>query len=707
MDKLPEKLNLRQDFPEVSYEEWKKVVEKDLKGQPFDKKLITKTYEGIDLKPIYNKEDLENTDFKDSKPGFVNYVRGTGVSGYLRKIWNVHQEIPYVKPSEFNKALLDALERGQNCIVINPNKITISNLPVSEHYAHTDDSDGLSVFTAEDFDSALRNIDLTVYPVYINAGFDGIPLFSLFVAFLKKHKTDFKKISGGIIIDPYAYLIQSGSLPLPVKDTFDHLAGIIKWTDKNFGDFRIIGISGLEYHNSGASAVQELAYAFSTAVDYINNLIDRGIDINVIASQSRFSFGAGSFYFMEIAKLRAAKILWSKIIESYGGNEESRKIDILSVSSKYNQTVRDPYVNMLRTTTEAFSSILGGADALQTNPFDEAFSLSDEFSRRIARNTQIILEEESNLRRLIDPAGGSYYIESLTSELTSAAWKLFKEIQSQGGMLEVLKNNIPQSETEKVHEQRITDYAKRKSVIVGVNMYANPKEEKPELRKQNFGKIYADLYKEYISGREKINKNKLNDSISKLKNPGENIFENAIECACAGASREDVSNNIFKPGEEIKVKKLKSVRASEIFEILRDVTDDIKDKTGKTPSVFLAAMGSVKQHKARADFSRGFLEIAGLNVIYKKGYDRVEDAVADAVISGSKAIVICSTDETYPGLVPQITAEVKKQSPGMLVILAGYPKEQIDAFKSSGVEEFIYMGADVYVTLNRILKRLI
>lgn len=707
MDKLPDKLNLKQDFPEVSYDEWKTVVEKDLKGQPFDKKLITKTYEGIDLKPIYNKKDLENIPFKDLKPGFINFVRGTKTSGYLNDIWNLHQEIPCVKPSEFNEALLDALDRGQNSILISPNKITIQNLPVSEHYTLTDDSDGLSVFTAEDFETALKNIDLTAYPVFINAGFNGIPLFSLFVAYLKKKKIDLKKISGGVIIDPYAYLIQYGSLPVSLKDTFDHLEEIIKWADINLGDFRAIGVSGLDYHNSGASAVQELAYAFATAVDYVNNLLDRGIDFNTVASKTRFSFGVGSFYFMEIAKLRSAKILWQKISEQYGGNEKSQKIDILAVTSKYNQTVRDPYVNLLRTTTEAFSSVLGGADAIQTNPFDETFRYSDEFSRRIARNTQIILEEESNLSRLIDPAGGSYYIESLTSELSSAAWKLFKEIQSQGGMLEVLKKNIPQNETEKVHGQRIKDYAKRKSVIVGVNMYANPKDEKLELRNQNFGKIYAGLYKDFISGREKINKNKLNILLSDLKKSGGAVFESAVECAFNGASREDISVNIFIPGEEVHIKSLKPVRASEIFEILRDVTDDINDKTGKTPSVFLAAMGTAKQHKARADFSRGFLEVAGLNVIYKKGYESAKEAVSDAVNSGAKAIAVCSTDETYPELVPQISAEVKKQSPGMLIILAGYPKEQIETLKSSGIEEFIYMGADVYDTLNRILKRLI
>lgn len=186
-----------------------------------------------------------------------------------------------------------------------------------------------------------------------------------------------------------------------------------------------------------------------------------------------------------------------------------------------------------------------------------------------------------------------------------------------------------------------------------------------------------------------------------------NIVNASVECAIEGGSREDISRNIFKTSEKNKIKPLKPVRASEIFEILRDVTDDIKDKTGSIPAVFLAAMGPVKQHKARADFSRGFLEVAGLNVIYNKGYDIPAEAVADAVKSGAKAIVICSSDEKYPELVPQIAGEVKKQAPDMMIILAGYPKEQIEELKSSGVDEFIYLGADVYAALNRILKRLI
>jgi methylmalonyl-CoA mutase len=702
MNKLPEKLKLKDDFPEVSYDEWKKVVEKDLKGQPFDKKLITNTPEGIALKPIYNKEDIENIPFIDSKPGFANYVRGTNTSGYLNEIWSVHQEIPFTVPEEFNKELTEVLEKGQNCIVINPSRITLMNLPVKEHYMHTDFGDGLSIITSSDFDKAFRNIDITNFPVFINAGFDSIPLLALFVAYLKKNNIDFKKISGGVFADPYDYLVRNGNLPLSTDETFGHLAEVIKWTEKNISNLKTVGISTLSYHNAGASAIQELAYAFSTAVDYINNLLERGINIDSIALNIRFTFGVGSFYFMEIAKLRAARILWQKIIHHYGGSELSQKIDILAVTSKYNQTVRDPYVNMLRTTTEAFSAILGGADSIQTNPFDETFRLPDEFSMRIARNTQIILQEESNLHRLIDPAGGSYYIESLTSEIAISVWKLFREIQNNGGMLEALRKDIPQIETEKVHNQRIKDFAKRKSVIVGVNMYANPKESMPEEREQDFENIYRKLFDEYKEDRKNVDEAEISEIFS-----GKNILDASIECAMSGGSREDVAKNIFRTNGEDNIKAVKPVRASEIFEILRDVTDDIKDKTGNTPSVFLAAMGPVKQHKARADFSRGFLEVAGLKVIYNKGYDIPADAVSDAVKSGAKAIVICSTDETYPELVPQITGEVKKQSPHMLILLAGYPKEQIEQFKSYGVDEFIYLGADVYSTLNRILKRLI
>ncbi|MBN1632637.1 MAG: acyl-CoA mutase large subunit family protein [Ignavibacteria bacterium] len=702
MDKLSEKLNLKQCFPEVSYDEWKKVVEKDLKGQPFDKKLITKTYDGIDLKPIYNKEDIENIPFTDSKPGLPNYVRGTNSYGYLKDIWGIHQEIPFTVPEEFNEVLTEAIEKGQNCIVINPDRVTLLNLPVKEHYAHSDFGDGLSVISYRDFDKALKNIDLTKFPVFINAGFNNIPLLALFVAYLKKNKIDLKKISGGILADPYGCFVQYGNMPVSIEESFNHLAEATKWIEDNNVNLRTIGISALPYHNAGASVVQELAYAFSTAIDYINNLLDRGLNVNSVLSKIRFSFGIGSFYFMEISKLRAAKILWQKIAEQYGGNEKSQKIDILTVTSKYNQTARDPYVNMLRTTTEAFSAILGGADAIQTNPFDETFRLPDEFSMRIARNTQIILQEESHLHRLIDPAGGSYFIESLTSEIVVAVWKLFTEIQKNGGMLKALLKDIPQTETEKVHLQRIKDYAKRKSVIVGVNMYANLKETKTIEREQDFVNIYLKLFNEYKKERKNVDEVKLDKVFA-----DKNIMDASEECAMAGGSREDISKNIFKTSEKRKIKPLKTVRSSEIFEILRDVTDDIKDKTGKTPSVFLAAMGPVKQHKARADFSRGFLEVAGLNVIYEKGYESAKEAVSDAVKSGAKAIAVCSTDETYPELVPQISAEVKKQSPGMLIILAGYPKEQIETFKSSGIEEFIYMGADVYDTLNRILKRLI
>jgi len=703
MDKLSDELNLRNDFPCTTIEEWKKVVEKDLKGIPFEKKLITKTYEEINLSPIYTQEDLDKIKTEEAFPGFGNYIRGANSGGCHAGMWKIAQEMPYSSVEELNRALNCDLERGQNAIYITPDKATLKSNDPDSGSKEDVGAGGTSLSNTTDLSIALNTIDLNKFPVFMNAGYSALPLMSMLIACAKENKTGLENITGKITADPVAFSLENGSLPVDFKSSFDEMASVLRWCIDNKSFIKPIGINGLPYINSGASAVQELGYVLSTAVEYINQMLERGFTIDEIAPYFHLNLGVGTFYFMEVAKIRAARILWSKIIQVYGGNKESEKISILAKSSYYNQTKYDIYVNMLRNTTQAFSAIIGGADSIQTNPYDNTLGSPDEFSRRIARNTQIILNEESHLAQVIDPAGGSYYIESLTVEIAQKTWEIFQSVEKDGGMIKAVENGIPQTAIKKVAAQKKTDIAKRKSIIVGNNAYANMKEDKPETKdtKQNqFYQKRVECIKKY-----RIEKNK--SSVANLGGlSGSELMNSVIDAFRGGATIGEVSTALRSDQKSVSIPALEIHRASEMFEELRDASFDYKEKNGHFPKVFLAAIGPLKQHKARADFARGFFETGGFDVIYEKGFDTPAEAISAAAVSGAKIIVICSTDDTYPEIVPAITAGIKSESADATLILAGYPKEQIEEHKKSGVDDFIYLGADAYFLLKKLIDKL-
>ncbi len=708
--KLDKNLNLKETFPPSTYDEWRSVVERDLKGVPFEKKLITKTFEGIDLQPIYTAADLEANRTHAGYPGFVPFTRGSRASGYVREPWFVCQELPYGLAEDFNDALLYDLQRGMNCAYL-PLDMP-SKLGMDADYAKPGEvgRSGVSISALNSFSRTFKDVDLMKTPLFIDAGFSGLPMLVILKAYCDRNGIDFNKISGACASDPLAFLAETGQLPVDLKTAFDEMYFTTDWVKHNGGALRTIGVSGLPYHNAGASAVQELAAALATAVEYLNRLTDRGLKAADICKRFRFTFGVGSFHFMEIAKLRAARLLWSQIAESFSADPAQCPMFIHAVTSTYNMTVYDPHVNALRAATEAFSAVIGGADSLCVLPYDSVFSLPDEFSRRLARNTQTILNEEANLSELIDPAGGSYFIESLTESVAKNAWELFRSIEKRGGMAAALINGSFCEEVRKTAVLKQLDVNKRKTVLVGTNLYANPKEEPVRRRTPDYELIYAKrkdyLQKYRVSGNDKTNAAVL-EKLQQIANiHSEEIIRLGTEAILAGATLGEITKSLrSQAGSPVTITPLESKRAAVLFEKLRDASDNYKNRTGEKPKVFLAAMGPLAQFKGRADFSKSFFEVGGFDVIYPSGFDVPDDAVKAALDSKAKTIVICSTDDTYPELVPPIVRGMKAKSPDCVVVLAGYPKEQVEQHKQTGVDEFIYLGADAVAVLSSIQNK--
>jgi methylmalonyl-CoA mutase len=707
---LSKKLNLRDEFAPADYQTWKAVVDSDLKGIPFDKKLKTYTYEGITLNPLYTKEDLENFAHLNQFPGSDNCLRSSFVSGNSIKPWLIAQSLSNPFSEDYNKLLIDALKKGQTAVVLNLDKTT--KLGLDADYGKLGDTGlgGVSISGIGSLSRAFTNIDLTKYPLFVNSGFSPLYFLTLLKGYSSQASVDFSKMTGAVYGDPISFLFDNGEIPISIEEAYKQIKKSIEYLNAKISNLRTVGIDGSIYAEKGASSVQELAISMALAVEAMVRLSDMGLDPKAIAEKMIFNFGISTNLFMEIAKFRASRILFSEVLKHFEITIDEVQMFSSAKTSSYYHSFIDPYVNMLRVTTQAFSAVMGEVQMIETLTFDSTFAQSDEFSNRIARNTQIILSEESHLNSVIDSAGGSFYVETLTQELAEKAWKYFKEIEQFGGIYEAVKQGKIQNDISQVVEKRLKDVATRKSIIVGVNNYANTKEEifAPKVFDiEKVHKVRAEyLQKLRLSGNGRLHGDILVE-LESIKHEKDTIIQidTASELVLKGATIGEISSHLQYSSDCEKTQLLLTKRPAELFERLRLRASNAKLKTGSLPKVYLFNIGPVKQYKARADFSRGFLEAGGFDVIYRDGVKSISEGIDEADNSCAKVFVLCSTDETYPELVPQFVNEIKSLNKDFICILAGYPKDQIEDHKKSGIDDFIFLGADVVKVISDIFDK--
>ncbi|MCD6161282.1 MAG: acyl-CoA mutase large subunit family protein [candidate division Zixibacteria bacterium] len=706
---LREKLEFN-DFPQPTYEKWHGEVDKQLKGGSFEKLMITKTYEDFNLKPIYLKDDISRLDYIKSQPGFPPYIRSTNPLGYTQKSWEIAQETAYPTPEQFNKAILYDTQRGQTAVNIILDAASRFGKDPDKAASNQVGLDGVSIASLTDLEKALNGIDIEQMPVFIDAGISAMPFAAIYISYARKHGKDLSKLRGIIKTDPLRELTVSGKLPIPLETAFSEMAVLTKWTKNNVPELRTIAIDSAPYHNGGASAVEELAFAIATAVEYIRKTESDELSIDDIASRICFEFSLGSNFFTEIAKLRAARLLWSKVVDACGGNEQSAKMVIHARSSDINKTMYDPYVNMLRATTEAFAGITGGCDSLHAGFFDKAIRLPDEFSRRYSRNIQVILQQECHFDKVIDPAGGSWYIESLTDLIARKAWSIFQEIEKKGGMFKALRDGHPQKVIAKTAALRIENLAKRKDVLVGTNMYPNlsekPLEEKP-LDHEMIFKERLEQIKQTRSSADTLKTDLLQKISDRTDANDDNLMESLTDAATAGATLGEISESLHKSNKQsIAVEPVKTIRIPEIFEAIRQAVGKYKAKTGESIKVFLVNSGKVSQYKPRADFASGFFGVGGFEILPSRDFKSNDETVKNILDSKAQVVIFCSADDNYPEIVPALSKSLKQKNPDLITVVAGNPKRLDDSVKHAAIDEYIYMGVNVYETLVRISKHL-
>ena len=605
------------EFTAPTKQEWLDKIEVDLKGADFQKRLVWRTNEGFNVQPFYRREDLANLKTPDALPGEFPFVRGNKKDS---NEWHVRQNIVVDDPVEGNKKALDILMKGVDSI------------------GFRFEADKLDATFIE---TLLKDIRLDCVEVsYRTCQRHVLQLADLLVAYIEKMGYDKEQIVGGIGFDPIERMLMKG------KDSTMLLPDMPKLVEKlkDFPKLRCVMVHSDLLNNAGAYIVQEMGYALAWGNEYLQQLTDAGVDVDLAAKKIKFYMGISENYFMEIAKFRACRMLWAQIVKQYEPKCDCAcKMVINASTSTYNQTVFDSYVNLLRSQTEAMSAALGGVHSMVVTPFDAPYEKPTDFSERIARNQQLIIKEESHFDRIVDPGAGSYYIEHLTDALAQEAWKLFLKIEDEGGFLEAVKAGTVQADINATNDKRHGDAAKRKEFLLGTNQFPN--------------------FTEKSEGKE------------------------PLSCACA-----------CKHAGDADVPALKVSRMASDFETLRLTTEKAK----KVPVAFMLTIGNLAMRQARAQFSCNFLACAGYKVIDNLGFKTVEEGVDAALEAKADIVVICSSDDEYA---EYAIPAFKYLNGRAMFVVAGAPACMED-LKAAGIENYIHVKCNVLETLKEYNQKL-
>ncbi|MFV0366777.1 MAG: methylmalonyl-CoA mutase family protein [Mangrovibacterium sp.] len=616
---------LFQEFPSVSTEDWKAKITADLKGADFDRKLVWRTNEGFAVQPFYRLEDVEKLDYLNTLPGQFPFVRGVKTND---NDWYVRQNIT-VQGTDYaaaNKKALEVLNKGVTSLGF------VFDSPCGESGFNVSDLDVLFK------DICLEAIEVNFVPVCCGKGHA-----EALAAYVEKCSCDNAKVNASVTMDPLGKYLLRGALKGGLAE---HIARVKYAIEKSasVANLRVIGINAKNFGNSGASVAQELGFALAQGAEYLDLLTDAGVKACDVAKNMKFNFSVSANYFMEIAKLRAGRMLWAQIVKAYTGEEcTCAAMNAHAETGSYNKSVYDPYVNMLRTQTEAMSAALGGADSITVSPFNSIYEAPTALAERVARNQQLLLKEESHFDKIVDPSAGSYYIEELTASIVEEAWKLFLAIQEKGGFEAAAKEGFIQAEVKAMAAKRDMNIATRRENVLGTNQFPNFNE-----------KVNATL-----------------------------------------------PDAVFTPqdftAEGAEIETLKPYRGAMAFENLRRATD----KAAKRPLAFMLTIGNLNMRKARAQFAMNFFAVAGYEVKEGKGYNAVAEGIVDAKAAGAEIIVICSSDDEYATFAPEAFAA----KDNAIFVVAGAPA-CTEELKAAGINNFIHVKSNLLGELTAYNKEL-
>jgi methylmalonyl-CoA mutase len=696
-------LKFTEEFPVPSYQEWVAEVEKALKGAPFEKKMFSKTYEGITVRPIYTRQDWPSAGDPSGFPGASPFTRGSRAAGNRVNNWDVRQFYANPDPKTCNDEILHELERGVTSLELRFDEAACNGFDADANGAATfAGRNGILIYSVDDLDLALTGVQLDLVPICIEAGGQFLPGAALLAALWKRRGIAPADALGAFNADPIGTLAARGGLATPVDVALARMADLAGLTAATYRNVTSVKVDTAPYHNAGATETQDLAASMATAVAYLRAMTAGGMSIDAACGQILFSYPLDCDQFLGICKLRAARKLWARVAEACGASAPARAMRIHAKTAERVMSQRDPWVNILRNTVMCFSAAVGGADSVSVLPFNALLGLPDELGRRVARNTQVILAEESNIAKVVDPGGGSWYIETRTDELARAAWAEFQEIERQGGIVKALGSGFLANKIAVSYGERAKNLARRRDPLTGVSEFPNVYEEKPSVGAPDLATCVRAAT-ERLKDTRNGNPGAAKAAETLRRAPAGSLAAAAVNAAAAGATVGAMAEALA--GEPATMQPLPKHRYAEAFEQLRDASDAYLSRTGKRPQVFLANLGSVAKHTGRATFAKNFFEVGGIQALTNAGFRDAASCAKAFRESGARTAILCSADPVYEEMVAEVAPALKVAGCEYL-FLAGAPGDKKDAYMQAGVDDFIFLGCDVLGTLRSTLARL-
>ena len=695
--------------------DWQRLAEKELRGKSVEE-LDWTTLEGIKVKPVYSEEDLKEIEHLGNLPGFEPYVRGVKATMYAGRPWTIRQYAGYSTAEESNAFYKRGLAAGQQGVSVAFDLATHRGYD-SDHERVIGDvgKAGVAIDTVEDMKILFDGIPLNEISVSMTMNGAVIPVLANFIVAGEEQGHKKSDLSGTIQNDILKEFMVRNTYIYPPEPSMRIVADIIEYTSSEMPKFNSISISGYHMQEAGASLVQELAYTLADGKEYAKKAIEKGLDIDAFAGRLSFFFAIGMNFFMEAAKLRAARLLWHRIMTDLGAkNPRSKMLRTHCQTSGVSLQEQDPYNNVIRTAYEAMSAVLGGTQSLHTNALDEAMALPTDFSARIARNTQLILQEETGVSNVVDPLAGSYYVEKLTADLADAAWRLIEEVDEMGGMTKAVAAGMPKLRIEETAAKRQADIDRGDQVIVGVNKYRLTQEDELDIRDIDNDAVRAAQVKRLENIKKERDEKTCSAALLNLEKAaegGDNLLAAAVEASRARATVGEISMAMEKVfgRHRAEVKTLAGVygaayEGDEDFIAIQHELEKFTKDEGRRPRMLVVKMGQDGHDRGAKVIATAFADI-GFDVDVGPLFQTPEEAAQDAIDNDVHVIGISSQAAGHKTLAPKLIEALKSRDAGDILVICGgvIPQQDYEFLYENGVKAIFGPGTNIPAAASKIL----
>ena len=695
--------------------DWQKLAEKELRGKSV-KELDWVTLEGIEVKPVYSEEDIKGLKHLGNLPGFEPYVRGVKATMYSGRPWTIRQYAGYSTAEESNAFYKRGLSAGQQGVSVAFDLATHRGYD-SDHERVIGDvgKAGVAIDSVEDMKILFDGIPLDKISVSMTMNGAVIPVLANFIVAGEEQGHKKSDLSGTIQNDILKEFMVRNTYIYPPEPSMRIVADIIEYTSNEMPKFNSISISGYHMQEAGASLVQELAYTLADGKEYAKKAIEKGLDIDAFAGRLSFFFAIGMNFFMEAAKLRAARLLWHRIMTDLGAkNPRSKMLRTHCQTSGVSLQEQDPYNNVIRTAYEAMSAVLGGTQSLHTNALDEAMALPTDFSARIARNTQLILQEETGVANVVDPLAGSYYVEKLTADLADAAWRLIEEVDEMGGMTKAVAAGMPKLRIEETAARRQADIDRGDQVIVGVNKYRLNEEDDLDIRDIDNDAVRAAQVNRLEKIKKQRDENNCSQALSNLEEVaagGGNLLAAAVEASRARATVGEISMAMEKVfgRHRAEVKTLAGVYGAaydgdEDFIAIQHELEKFTKDEGRRPRMLVVKMGQDGHDRGAKVIATAFADI-GFDVDVGPLFQTPEEAAQDAIDNDVHVIGISSQAAGHKTLAPKLIEALNQRDAGDILVICGgvIPQQDYEFLYEKGVKAIFGPGTNIPAAASKIL----